>query len=528
MQNILAIDLGTSGPKIAVVSVRGEILASEYVSVKTIYVPSLCRSGSPLHDGSQTGIEQDPREWWQAVVSGVRNIFSRQPQLKDSIIAICSSAQWSGTVAVDEQGQELMNAIIWMDARGAEQIKKLTRSWVNIQGYGLSKLLHWVRKTGGAPGHSGKDSLAHILYIKERFPDIYARTYKFLEPKDYLNLKLTGLFASSYDAMALHWITDNRRIDRVCYDEDLLRLSGLSRQQFPELKQATDVLGELHPVAARELGLFPGVKVIVGSPDLQTAAIGSGAVADFAPHLCLGTSSWLTCHVPHKKSDLMRNMATLPSALPGRYFIGNEQESAGVCLIHLFETMLGPKNSEKVDYGYLESLAKQARQGSNKLIFTPWLNGERTPVESHTVRGGFHNFSLTHQKHDIARSVYEGVAYNSRWLLSSVEHFVGRKLDDIHMIGGGAQSDLWCQIHADILGRTIQQVEEPRFANARGAAWIAALALGLVKREELSALVKIKHSYHPSEQHSDFYSQCFKQFVNIYHANRKVYQQLNS
>src|SRR5690606_23407823 len=155
---------------------------------------------------------------------------------------------------------------------------------------------------------------------------------------------------------------------------------------LPDLARAVDVLGPLTPEAASDLGLAPETKVVMGTPDVQSAAIGSGAVEDFAGHIYIGTSSWLTCHVPFKKTDLLHNMASLPSALPDRYFVANAQETAGACMAWLRDNLiyaddgleLGPAPDDAFER--LGALAASIAPGSDKLIFTPWLFGERSPV----------------------------------------------------------------------------------------------------------------------------------------------------
>ncbi len=305
-------------------------------------------------------------------------------------------------------------------------------------------------------------------------PTSRAATWKYLEPKDWLNYQLTGRCAATFDSIVLHWVTDNRDPARVDYDPELLRIAGLDRAQLPDLVPATSIVGSLTEQAASALGVRAGIAVVGGTPDLQSAAIGSGAVRDFEGHLYVGTSSWLTCHVPFKKTDLFHGIASLPSPLPGKYYVADEQEVAGGCLEWLREHALETGD----DFRTLDAVAGASAPGSNGVIFTPWLNGERTPVDDHTLRAGWHNLSLATTRSDLVRSVLEGVAYNSRWLLATVEKFVGRPFPWLHFIGGGAQSELWCRIMADVLEREIRQVEHPIRANARGAALLAGIALG--------------------------------------------------
>jgi xylulokinase len=318
---ILAIDLGTSALKVALVTTDGQVAACESLPMQVTLLP-------------RGGAEQDPEDWWRGIVCAAKSLLAQNAVPANDVVAVSCSAQWSGTVAVDRDGHALMPAIIWMDSRGGPYVKQLTGGLIEIAGYGLRRLLTWVRMTGGAPAHSGKDPIAHILYIKHKRPEVYAATYKFLEPKDYLNLRLTGKFATSYDSIILHWVTDNRHISKIVYSERLLKLAGIDREKLPDLKPAVDLLGPIKPEVARELGLNENVQVVMGTPDLQAAALGSGAIRDVESHLYIGTSSFLICHVPFKKIDLFRNMASLPSPIPNRYFLANEQESAGICLTY--------------------------------------------------------------------------------------------------------------------------------------------------------------------------------------------------
>ncbi len=329
---ILAIDLGTSGPKVALVTTRGKIVADTYAKVTTHFIPG-------------GGVEQDPDEWWRAIKDCTHQILAQDLAAVADIVAISCTAQWSGTVAVDRAGKPLMNAIIWMDARGAPDVQAMIGGPVKIEGYRPDKLLTWARLTGGAPTQSGKDSIAHILYLQHQRPDIYEQTYKFLEPKDYVNLKLTGEFAATYDSITLHWLTDNRDLSGVKYDDRLLRMAGITSDKLPNLIRSVDVLGPLLPSVARELGLAESTVVVGGTPDVHSAAVGSGAVLDYEAHLYLGTGSWLICHVPFKKIDILHNMASLPSALPDRYLLVNAQEGAGACVNYLIDEVFYPDDT---------------------------------------------------------------------------------------------------------------------------------------------------------------------------------------
>ncbi len=237
--------------------------------------------------------------------------------------------------------------------------------------------------------------------------------------------------------------------------------------------------------------------------------------------------------MPYKKTDITHNMASLPSPLPGRYFVANEQETAGECLDHLVDKLLFPDDALNLHgrpddvYGLLNEVAAQAPPGSGGLIFTPWLYGERTPIEDHHVRGGFFNLSLSSTRAHMVRAVMEGVALNARWLLRYVEAFVRREFGAIRVIGGGAKSDLWCQILADVLGRRILQVEDPIQAGVRGVAFLASIALGHLDADEIAGRVKIAKTYDPRPETARVYDQLFTEFLNIYKQNRRTYARLN-
>jgi len=346
-------------------------------------------------------------------------------------------------------------------------------------------------------------------------------------------MRLTGRFAASFDSITLHWLTDNRAIERVRYDDDLIALSTIERAKLPDLEPANHILGNLRPEIARAWGLREDVQVVMGSPDVHSAAIGSGAVRDYEPHLYIGTSSWLVCHVPFKKTDLFHNLAALPSAIPGRYLLTDEQECAGVCLkflrdnlfFHQDELFAG-QTPEDV-YTLFDQIAARTPAGSGQVIFTPWLYGERAPVDDHFVRGGFFNQSLETTREHLIRAVFEGVAFNSRWLLKYVEQFIGKPVEAIHMVGGGAKSNVWCQIHADVLNRPIRQMQAPIEVNARGAALLASAALGYLRYDEIGRHVPVAATYMPNPSHRRVYDELFREFVALYDNNRKAYARLN-
>ncbi|MCU1453025.1 MAG: putative xylulokinase [Acidimicrobiales bacterium] len=508
-EHVLAIDLGTGGPKVALVTLDGALTAYE-------------AEATPLEALPGGGAEQDPDAWWSAITTAVRRLLAGDHVPVEDILAVAVTAQWSGTVAVDADGRHLYPAVIWMDSRGAPYIKDVVGGPVRVLGYDPRKLRTWIQRSGGVLSHSGKDPVAHILWLKHERPDVYRAAHAFLEPCDYLNARLTGRQVSSHDAIVAHWLTDNRDLNAVTYDDQLLAWCGIDRAQLPELVPSATVIGRVLPEVAAAWGLAPATKVVTATGDVHSAVVGSGALGDFEGHLYMGTSSWLSCHVPWKKTDVLHNQASLPSAIPGRYFLANEHEVGGAALLWLRD-----KVGLARDLDELNVLAAAAPLGSNGVIFTPWLNGERTPVDDHTIRGGWDNLSLSTDRHDLVRAVFEGVAFNSRWLLDVVEKFIKRPLDGLNYIGGGARSDLWCQMHADVLDRTVRRVADPQHANARGAAFVAALALGLRTPEQLNTAVEIEAEFRPAADAHAAYEPLYKEFLNLYKAHKALHRRRN-
>ena len=517
--HILTIDLGTSGPKVAVFTMDGSYVAGAFSPVEML-----------LAEGGQA--EQRPFDWWAGIVRSCAELRHGGALDPERIRAVSVTSQWSGTVPVDEDAKPLHNAITWMDSRGASDISKVYGGVA--AGYSPLKLRQLIRLTGGAPSLSGKDPTAHILFFERAFPELAAQTRWYLEPKDWLNARLTGRVVATFDSIVLHWLTDNRNPDRVSYAPELLAASGIDRRKLPELVAATSIIGEVRADIASELGIAPGTPVVGGTPDVQSAAIGSGAVRDFEGHLYLGTSSWLTCHVPFKKTDLLSGVASLPSPLPGKFFVANEQETAGATLNWLRDQVLYPTDSLSSEvapedvFRRIDELAGSSVPGSNGVIFTPWLNGERTPVDDHTCRAGWYNLSLRSNRADMVRAVLEGVAMNSRWLMGCVEKFAGRPFAWLNVIGGGAVSELWCQIHADVLNREVRQVANPIRANARGAALLASLALGSITVEEISQQTTVERVFYPDPSRRALYDSIYDEYGVIYKQNKAMWKRLNT
>jgi xylulokinase len=226
-------------------------------------------------------------------------------------------------------------------------------------------------------------------------------------------------------------------------------------------------------------------------------------------------------------------MGTIPSALPGRYLIANEQESAGNCLNFVKNNLLYASDelntgaAPKDFYKIVDRIVERVPAGANGLYFLPWLYGERSPVDDHSVRGGFYNMSLQHNRADVLRAVLEGVSLNARWLLFFVEKLTARRFDAVNFIGGGANSAIWSQIAADVFNRPVRQMKDPLMSNSRGTAVLALLALNMMDVDDVSKAVEVNRTFEPNAQHRALYDEMFGRYVEIYNKNKPIWMKLN-
>jgi xylulokinase len=515
---ILAFDHGTSGMKTALVSMKGEVKGFTVDEYEMFHFEAGCA-------------EQDPEDWWNALIKTTHSLIDQNKINPENIVAIVTSNQMDGTIPIDKQGNPLHNCISWMDTRGATSIEKHFGGIFG--GYKLFKVLNWIGRTGGAPGLSGKDILAHILWLRDEHPEIYKKTWKFLDCKDYINYRLTGKIASSYDCAILTWLVNDRDPSNIFYDEKLLKMTKLPRNKFPDIFPSTHIVGTLLPDVAKKLGLLSSTKVVLGAGDMSSAAVGSGAVLEGQCHICIGSSSWVIAHVSKRKIDTSHFIASLPSAIPGKYYLLGEQESAGLNLQWIRDKVLYNKDlllkeHAKPDiYKIFDALVEEVDPGADKVIFTPWLFGERAPVEDYTIRGGLFNVSLKTDRRHIIRAIFEGVAFNSRWVMEFQEKILKHPFKSVNLIGGGANSAVWCQIYADILNRPINQTLYRQEANSVGAALIAAVALGHITWDQIPDLIPITKTYQPRAEYRALYDELFAVFVQIYKNHKKLCRKLN-
>jgi xylulokinase len=476
-----------------------------------------------LPDG---GAIQDPSDWWRAITADARKLVASKVVTQRDLVGVGITGQWGYTVPVDAEGRPVGSCLLWSDTRGGRFSRKTVGGLVSLFGYSPANMLRWVQITGGAPSPNGADPLGHELYLCNCEPEAYAQTATLLEPLDYLGLRFTGRRAATPASMILSWLTDNRPGAPPGYVPELVRRSRRDPKRLPELIPTGSVLGNIQPSVADELGV-PSVPVVAGVPDLHTAFIGSGAVAPFEGHLTISTTAWIACEVPFKKTDVIHQMATVPGLHPNAYLVANNHETAGLCMQWLRDSLLTADGANTPTYEHMTAMAAAAPVGSGGVIFTPWLKGERTPVDDRTLRAAFLNVSVSTDRGRLVRAVMEGVAFNARWLLDAVEGFVGRKLPALRILGGGACSDLWCQIHADILERRIERVADPTYANLRGAALFAAIAMDRLTLDDVRSMVGAADVFEPDAAARAVYRPMYRVYKDLYARLHTVYARLN-
>jgi xylulokinase len=487
---VLAIDLGTSGVKVAVVDEGAEVLASARTGLATTFLP----------DG---GAEQDADAWWDAIGTCAREIVADH---RGDIAAVVVTSQYMSVVAIDGGGRPVAPVVMWMDQRGLRHVEVPP---------GDGDLVLWLDRHGMFPAFGDP---AHIAFLRAERPEAYESAAALLEPVDALNARLTGrICATQTTAMPLMTV-DNRTLGATAHDPDLVARSGLDPAKLPPLIAHDDVVGALTPEAAAHLGLSTDVVVLPGTIDSVTSGIGCGVVDASMAALVLGTTAVVVTAVDRKTADYDHDLVAVPSPVADRWYVLAENGTGGRALevgLHL----LG------LGFADAEALAATAPAGSGGVVFQPWLSGTIAPVSAGNVRGGLAGIGLGTTRNDVVRSLYEGVAGNAAWLLPHVAALAGSTWSSIRLGGGGATSVLWAQIVADVLGVTVERVGDPRNANARGAALLAHAHphIGTVEVASIPDLVPVEGRHEPDPSTRAVHDRLVVELADLHAAVRPVY-----
>ena len=515
---VLVIDLGTGGPKVGLVDQAGQVVSSASAPVQLFFLP----------DG---GAEHDPAEWWLSITTCAKQVLQTSAISPKLIIAVAVTSMWSVTLPVDEHGQPLMNAMSWMDSRGAPFNREIVKGFPNVQGYKLSTLLKYLGRQSFPP--SSSDALGHMLFIKHKRPEIYRRTYKFFEPMDYINMRLTGKFAATQNTVLPMLVVDNRQLDRRDYDPWLVKMSTIDREKLPDLMPIDGILGNLTPAAAAELGLSEDTVVICGVNDNSTSAVGAGSIGNAEPAAVMGNSGHMAFHLTFRKTDMGHTISTIPSGIKDNYLfwadLGNNGKVLETCLKNLLsvEDNLNATAVPAEFYARADRIAGPVQAGSGGVLFLPWFNGSISPGGDEYLRGGFLNLSHRTSRAHLMRAVFEGLAMNWRWLRGPAEKLAGRTFQYWRLTGGGALSDVWAQIMADVVGLPMHRQANPRNNNVIGMGLLAFNRLGLVKLEDIPNMIKFDRIFEPDPKNRATYDRMFKQFLSAKDKIKPVFHALN-
>ncbi len=517
---VLAIDIGTGGPKVGLVDQSGQVISSTSAPVQLFFLPN-------------AGAEHDPAEWWSTITSCIKTVIQASQVPAAAIIAIAVTSMWSVTLPVDENGEPLMNVLSWMDGRGAPYNRQVVKGFPNIQGYKLGTMLKYIDMVGFPPTLNGVDALGHMLFVKHERPEIYRRTYKFFEPMDYINMRLIGKFAGTQNTVMPMMMTDNRRLNVTEYDPWLIKTGGIDRSKLPDLLPIDGILGTISASIADELGLTSNTLVVCGINDNSSSAVGAGSIADSDPAAVLGTSGYLASHVKFKKTDINSSMGTMPSGIAGHYLFWGELANNGKVFESYLKNLVYAQDEFETGaipddmYDRASALASQVAPGSDNVIFLPWFNGIFSPGEDQYMRGGFLNLSHKTSRAHLTRALFEGLCMNWRWLRGPSEKLIGRPFEFWRLTGGGALSDVWAQIMADVVGLPMHRQASPRNSNVIGAALLAFNRLGLVKLEDIPNMIKFDRIFEPDPKNKAIYDRMFAQFMASKDKIRPVFHALN-
>jgi xylulokinase len=426
------------------------------------------------------------------------------------------STQMLGIVPMGQEGDPLRTAIIWLDGRAAEQAERIMRKFLGRRIFAA---------VAGAE-ISGKDAIAKLLWLKENEPEIYEKMSCFLDVNGYLTYRATG-------QMVFEWSCASGFVgyqEKKTWPRLLIQYMGLDIEKFPPWVRSIGQVGGLTAEAARECGLLEGTPVMGGSGDAPGAAVGSGAVCEGDGHIYLGTSGWVGV-VTEKSPTGRHGVATIQSSDPGKALLFAEMETAGACLKWIADQFY---RHEQADpnisnvYALMDEDVERIPPGSDYLICTPWMYGERCPVSDTWVRSTFFNLSADHSREHLLRAVYEGVAYNLRWIIEIVEQHFGFPLPALRVIGGGARGTPWMQIIADVTGRRMETIANPQEAGAVGTALTAAVGLGLYPDfEGLKKVIRVEREVEPQAHNAEVYDTLYQAYRRIYGCLRELYQDVN-
>ncbi len=490
---ILAYDIGTSGVKASMYQTDGKLLKESTSCYDTYY----------LEDG---GVEQIPDDWWNGIIR-----VSQELDIKDTdkeIVAISFSGQESGLVLVDKYGNVLRNSMIHCDMRSIEENDEILSKVDDDTFFEIT-------------GHKASPSytLQKFAWVKKHEPEIYNKTYKVLNAKDYIVYRMTGQFVTDYTDASYSSMYD---INTKTWSEKLCKIAGIDLDKLPEIKPSTYIVGTVSEEVSRETGIKMGIPIVLGAGDGQCASIGCGALKPGKVYNSIGTSSWITVILDKPPKSCNKCLETAAHPAGDWANSGGTMQSAGTSYEWAANMLYGSITSNQI----IEELTS-TKPGSNGVVFLPYLNGERVPWWDKNARGTFVGITNNTKRADMLRAVLEGVACNLKIIFDVVRQY--DKVDEIVAFGGMTKNKLFCQILADTYGIPLVILENSGQITSLGAAIIGGVAVGEYENFEMTeSLCKRGDIYFPIESNIAIYERKTEILQKCYWGLKNVFAEMTN
>ena len=487
----IGIDLGTSAVKLLLMNEAGQIL-------------NVVSRTYPLEFPRPGWSQQNPEDWRKAVWEGIPALLEGFDRAQ--VAGIGAGGQMHGLVVLDEADRVIRPAILWNDGRTAQQVAYLNET------VGKDRLSAWTANIAFAGFTAPK-----LLWMRENEPELFAEIKKIMLPKDYINYLLTGVHSTDYSDASGTLLLD---VAKRRWSEEMLELCGLRAEQMPRLFESYETVGALLPEAARALGLPESVRVAAGAGDNAAAAVGTGTVGEGGCNLSLGTSG--TIFISSDRFRVDENNALYAFAhADGGYHLMGCMLSAASCNKWLMEDIFRTE-----DYAAEQAAVSREKLGRNPVYFLPYLMGERSPINDTNARGMWIGMTMDTRREDLTQAVLEGVAFAIRDSLE-VAGSLGISIGKSRICGGGAKSDLWLHILANVLNVELERVASEQ-GPGLGGAMLAMVACGAFASvaDACRALVRVSGTVRPDPELAARYAARYRQFRQIYPACKDLFPRL--